>query len=328
MKARSPTKLSRAQTKTSDSSESPTRTYQDLVFVKALSKVSAPVHLVYSNSDKTYYAMKVFPYKNDQPTNLFFTEVQLMNLRHPNIISILDYKEKQESIKDGKSTFYSYILMELAPYGDFCDLVLNQKLPRDDVLIRTYFHQLIEGLEYMHSQGVAHLDLKLENLLLGEGYLLKIADFDACQFINKGGSSPRKGTMNFRAPEVKSGRVLYPTSADVYSAGVILFALKSGMLPYREDKTINNYDMYKLLQSDVNAFWDAHNDSQDSLIHCDEDFQNLFVSMVNEDPLKRATIGQIKKSKWYAGPTYSKKELRAIMKSKAKVTSILKKNFY
>ena len=291
---------------------------------KVLSNSRFPVYL--TNSTDKKYVLKVFPFDGEEPSEYYRTEALIAKLNHPNIVRIPQTIDEKLSIKNGRVQKISMILMEYEPNGDLHDLIANHRFPLDDKLARTYFQQLVHALEFLHSNGIAHLDLKLENLLLGEGYLLKIADFDACQFINKGGSSPRKGTMNFRAPEVKSGRVLYPTSADVYSAGVILFALKSGMLPYREDKTINNYDMYKLLQSDVNAFWDAHNDCRDQPVEYDKNFKKLFFSMVRADPEKRITIEEIKKSEWYNGPVYTQKELIYVMNKKLKgLPSILQK---
>ncbi|RZJ37213.1 MAG: hypothetical protein EOO18_06165 [Chryseobacterium sp.] len=60
--------------------------------------------------------------------------------------------------------------------------VTKKGLLSHEMIIRTYFHQLIEGIEYIHSQGVAHLDLKLENIMLGDSFELKIIDL---QFVAK-----------------------------------------------------------------------------------------------------------------------------------------------
>lgn len=68
--------------------------------------------------------------------------------------------------------------MEYAPNKDFFDALMEIKVKFDDTLVRTYFHQLVSGVEYLHSHGIAHLDLKLENLMLGENFELKIIDFD------------------------------------------------------------------------------------------------------------------------------------------------------
>src|SRR5690606_5457236 len=126
----------------------------------------------------------------------------------------------------------SYILMERA-LCDFFEVINSKVLTQDEKLVRTYFHQFVEGLEYLHSQGIAHLDLKPDNLLFGEDHKLKIADFDL-SYICGDDSIRGKGTINFRAPEIKDYECKKPFAADIYSAGIILFALMFGYLPYDE----------------------------------------------------------------------------------------------
>eukprot|EP00330_Aristerostoma_sp_ATCC50986_P001863 CAMPEP_0114576740 /NCGR_PEP_ID=MMETSP0125-20121206/1472_1 /TAXON_ID=485358 ORGANISM="Aristerostoma sp., Strain ATCC 50986" /NCGR_SAMPLE_ID=MMETSP0125 /ASSEMBLY_ACC=CAM_ASM_000245 /LENGTH=113 /DNA_ID=CAMNT_0001765497 /DNA_START=120 /DNA_END=461 /DNA_ORIENTATION=+ len=103
--------------------------------------------------------------------------------------------------KDGKLQKISYILMEYANNGDFQSF-LNPKNPQiDEKLSRTYFHQLIAGISYLHSHCIAHLDIKPENLLLGDDLQLKIADFDLAYF--EGDEMIKSGgTPCFRAPEL------------------------------------------------------------------------------------------------------------------------------
>ena len=69
-----------------------------------------------------------------------------------------------------------FIVLELASGGDMLD-ILNASGRFPEPLARHYFKQLIEGLEYMHTQGIVHRDLKVENLLFGQEGKLKIGDF-------------------------------------------------------------------------------------------------------------------------------------------------------
>mmetsp|Transcript_9623 Transcript_9623/g.8282 ORF Transcript_9623/g.8282 Transcript_9623/m.8282 type:complete len:127 (-) Transcript_9623:540-920(-) len=124
--------------------------------------------------------------------------------------------------------------MELAPYGDFDDLVHKGKISKDEVLARTYFHQLISAIEYLHSNGIAHTDLKLSNILLGNKFNLKLSDFDhAC--LDEDGEISDKGSENYRAPELKNGNCLDPYAADVYSLGITIFTMISGHGPYSNE---------------------------------------------------------------------------------------------
>jgi len=208
----------------------------------------------------------------------------------------------------------SYILMELAPFGDFFDMIMTHQIPFNEKLARTYFHQLIEGLEYLHSQGVAHLDLKLENLLVGENFQLKIADFDnAC--INGQSFTTARGTAFYRAPELISGTCQDGYAADVYSAAIILFLFKSrGVLPHSENKLFKGMNLFEMMYSNNETFWEKHCEIQNKPFeYFDEDFKALFNGMVAIDPQDRISLTDIKKSKWYNGPVYTSQELVFLM---------------
>ena len=92
-------------------------------------------------------------------------------------------------------------------------------------MCRHYFHQIIEGLEYIHNKGFSHRDLKPENLLFTSDFELKIADF--------GFSSKRainlstKGTPGYVAPEIYAGIPYSGNCTDLFSAAIILFILRA-----------------------------------------------------------------------------------------------------
>jgi len=287
--------------------------YEDLIIIEKISEAKFPVYIAISPATTVPYAMKFFPYKNGEPDPYFLNEARFLNLSHPNIIAPL-YVQPEKIDEDGNMC--SYIVTEYAPYKDFYDAVMKTKIPFDEVLIRTYFHQLIDGLEYLHSLGIAHLDIKLENLLIGENFKLKIIDFDlACHESDPDILS--RGTKFYRAPEILKSECKNYFAADVYSAGIILFILKSGgIIPQTENEIYEGCNLYQLLQKNPRAFWKKHKEVQgrEDNFWSDE-FKHLFVSMTKEDPAQRATISQIKKSKWYKGPTYSDEEVYYIMKN-------------
>lgn len=154
--------------------------------------------------------------------------------------------------------------MELAPYGDFCQLVKKAKIYNDETLVRTYFHQLVMGIEYLHSKGIAHVDLKLDNLLVGTNYFLKITDFDHT-FKQGDGYVQGRGTRGYRAPEIMESCWKDPMKADIYSAGIILFALSSGKMPYSETPTESEKakgmsvgNLFQMMFGEVDMFWKIH----------------------------------------------------------------------
>ncbi len=277
--------------------------------IKKLGKSKFSVYLA-SSSDKKNYAMKVYPFEKQEMNKGFTQESRFTWLRHPNVISIVD--SQPQIIESNSTSKISYILMEYCPHGDLAELVMAEKFPRDEKLVRTYFHQIVNGLEYLHSNGVAHLDLKLENLLLGENFQLKITDFD-CAYIKNDLYYLGKGTANFRAPEIIQGKCRRPKAADIYSLGMMLFIMMSGSLAYLEDNKVKGHDLYAMVLSENENFWKIHAACTDSDVIENEDFKKLFWSMVRADPAKRATIDEIKRSKWYQGTLYSEAEVKAIM---------------
>ncbi|RYZ77970.1 MAG: hypothetical protein EOP04_30575, partial [Proteobacteria bacterium] len=208
----------------------------------------------------------------------------------------------------------SFILMELAPYGDFFDMIMTHQIPFNEKLARTYFHQLIKGLEYLHFQGVAHLDIKLENLLVGQDFQLKVADFDnAC--INGQSFTNARGTAFYRAPELINGTCQDGFAADIYSAAIILFLFKSGgVLPHSENKIFRGMNLFDMMNRDNRNFWQKHAEIQNKQVeYFDEDFKALFNSMTRFHPSERISLEEIKKSNWYNGPVFTDQELAFVM---------------
>ncbi len=109
---------------------------------------------------------------------LVMTEVQTMqHLKHPNIVNLLDFAA-EAYVEKSNGTKYPVICiaLELATGGELFDYVATGGAFNERVC-RFYFRQLIDALNYVHSNGVTHRDLKPENLLYDEKFNLKIADF-------------------------------------------------------------------------------------------------------------------------------------------------------
>jgi len=302
-----------------DPSDSPVA-YQSLNVVKRLSKAKFPVYLTSSKVNKQNYAMKIFSHKGQQPHPYFKNEARFASLKHPNVIDIVYYEDEKDTLYKGELKKVSYILMEYAPYGDFFDFVTKHREEIDEKLVRTYFRQLINGIEYLHSCRVAHLDLKPENLLLGADFNLKIADFDLSHVCGDSKILSR-GTRYYRGPEFfKSGssdpEIKSPFPSDIYSAGIILFILKSGgIYPHAETNTLEGIDLVDLMYNNNAEFWKKHCEIQERKeSFFDKDFRDLFNAMVKANPEERITIKQIKQSKWYNQAIYTPAELQKKMK--------------
>ena len=164
----------------------------------------------------------------------------------------------------------------------------------------------------MHSKDFVHRDIKPENLLLGENFKLKICDFDL-SYLKGDPIIQGKGTEHYRAPEVRDGCCKYPLAADIYSAGIILFILQAGYIPYLENKPVKGFDLYEILLERPERFWDSLDQVREKPQEFSADFRTLFLEMVRKDPTKRATLESIKGSEWYNKPIYNKDELTRLM---------------
>lgn len=267
--------------------------------IKSINSGKQIVLKVYSPSARQNYALKLFP-KNLFGANQFKKEKLMFKLSHINII-----QQIPAACVDDR--FWTS-MTEFAKYGDFFDLVTKGHL-NSEVLMRTYFHQLINGLEYIHSQGIAHLDLKLENIMLGEDFQLKIIDFDQAQkasdkIITSG------GTVAYRAPEVIKGTCSIMRAADIYAAGVILYAFKAKEFPFVEKiDDINDHRSYQCFVKENTYFWKMKAYLKKYKAFFSQDLIDLLNGMLHENPVKRFTIKEIKESRWFKGPVLNEKAL-------------------
>eukprot|EP01016_Furgasonia_blochmanni_P026681 TRINITY_DN28291_c0_g1_i1.p1 TRINITY_DN28291_c0_g1~~TRINITY_DN28291_c0_g1_i1.p1 ORF type:complete len:233 (-),score=39.07 TRINITY_DN28291_c0_g1_i1:60-758(-) len=201
---------------------------------------SASVVLAEDPDTHKSYAIKLF---NSSMTlaeahNLAKNESEILSrLQHENIVKIHTFfspvdvgRRIAESEKVETSKFKGpYLVLGLAASGDLFRY-LEKAGPLPHPVARYFFKQLLEALHYMHSNDIAHCDLKIDNLLLDENYNLVLADFGFACFCAKektasSWKSEFKGTKNYMAPEILAGRPYCGSSVDMFAAGVILLSL-------------------------------------------------------------------------------------------------------
>ncbi|CAN1841304.1 CBL-interacting serine/threonine-protein kinase 7 [Linum perenne] len=159
---------------------------------------------------------------------------------HPNILRILEVMATRTRI---------FIVMELAVGGDLFSKVVQRGRMKESGA-RRYFQQLVSALHFCHENGVAHRDVKPQNLLLDSDGNLKVSDFglsalaEAAEAKNgvNGILHTACGTPAFTAPEVLYRKGYDGEKADAWSCGVILFFLLSASLPFDDS---NLAVMYK-----------------------------------------------------------------------------------
>ena len=123
-----------------------------------------------------------------------------------------------------------YLILEYVQGGELFDhLCQRGKLPVPEAL--NYFQQIIGAMDYCHRFNIAHRDLKPENILLDKEFNVKIADFGMAAWQN-GMLRTSCGSPHYAAPEIVQGHTYNGSAADIWSCGVILYALLTGKLPF------------------------------------------------------------------------------------------------
>lgn len=250
------------------------------------------------------YAVKAYP-EDSAAAQICNNERRILNsLTHKNIIQ----SGPQFLVQTNVQLNCDLLITEFASHGNFYELIM-QKAFTSEKLIRTFFHQLISGLEYMHSRGYAHLDIKLDNLLLGDDFQLKIIDFDQSQPLTDP-CLKHKGTPYYRPNEVIKRKCKNFAAADVYAAGVVLFAMKHGEFPFSEtsDERGVHLDHVEEFICDNKAFWSRKLGSRKNRNFFSESFKTLINGMLAPGENRRFTIDDVKKSEWYNEPIYEEKE--------------------
>ncbi|XP_073270565.1 SNF1-related protein kinase catalytic subunit alpha KIN10-like isoform X2 [Primulina huaijiensis] len=176
--------------------------------------------------------------------------------------------------------------MEYVKRGELFDYIVEKgRLAEDEA--RHFFQQIIAGVEYCHRNMVVHRDLKPENLLLDSNGNVKLADFGLSNIMRDGHFLRTScGSPNYAAPEVVSGKLYAGPEVDIWSCGVILYALLCGSLPF-DDENIPN--LFKKIKSGLYTLPS----------HLSHGARDLIPRMLVVDPMKRITIHEIRQHPWF-----------------------------
>ncbi|XP_029644217.2 serine/threonine-protein kinase STK11 isoform X1 [Octopus sinensis] len=207
----------------------------------------------------------------------------LKQLHHKNIIKLIDVLYNEEKQK-------MYMVMEFC-VGELQEMLENTPEKKFPVWqAHGYFDQLIDGLEYLHSQRIAHKDIKPGNLLLTTDETLKISDLGVAEavgwFAEDDTCHASQGSPAFQPPEIANGLESYAGfKVDVWSAGVTLYNITTGLYPFEGD---NIYKLFENIGKGKYVIPDVLCPSLTDLIQ----------GMLEYDPEKRLSIQKIRKHGW------------------------------
>ncbi|TPX59804.1 hypothetical protein PhCBS80983_g02175, partial [Powellomyces hirtus] len=197
-------------------------------------------------------------------------------LHHPHIVKVYDVIETPRFI---------HIIMEYASGGELFDYIVAHKRVKEREA-RSFFRQVLSAVDYCHKNAVIHRDLKPENLLLDETKTIKIIDFGfGNNFTVEGLLDTFCGSPFYAAPEMILGKKYEGPEVDMWSLGVILFALLCGHLPFDDE---NMKELYRKIA----------NGSYTCPDHVMPSARHLISRLITVDPKRRATLPEVMSHPW------------------------------
>ncbi|KAG5499072.1 hypothetical protein GH5_03774 [Leishmania sp. Ghana 2012 LV757] len=228
-----------------------------------------------------YVAIKILNRQKLKSANMdkkVHREIEILQLfSHPNICRLYEVISTPTDM---------YLIMEYVEGGELYDYIVQKGRVRESEA-RYIFQQIVCAIEYCHHFRVVHRDLKPENILLGTGLQVKLIDFGLSN-ITKDGEflATSCGSPNYAAPEVISGKLYFGPEVDVWSCGVILYALLCGCLPFDEDSIPLLFSKIKKGKYAMPSNMQAGP-------------RELIQQILVVDPLVRLTVPQIRDNAWF-----------------------------
>eukprot|EP00330_Aristerostoma_sp_ATCC50986_P005427 CAMPEP_0114576248 /NCGR_PEP_ID=MMETSP0125-20121206/1035_1 /TAXON_ID=485358 ORGANISM="Aristerostoma sp., Strain ATCC 50986" /NCGR_SAMPLE_ID=MMETSP0125 /ASSEMBLY_ACC=CAM_ASM_000245 /LENGTH=414 /DNA_ID=CAMNT_0001764623 /DNA_START=2111 /DNA_END=3355 /DNA_ORIENTATION=- len=239
----------------------------------AFGKVYLGVHLMTGK----YVAIKSIEksyMKDEASKRKVFQEVLI--LRKTNLIRLLEVFENKK---------YLFMVLEYAANLDLLGLVKKKGRLHEDEAKRI-FAQITAGIRYCHHTMILHRDVKLDNILLDENWNVKICDFGVSRFVKKGQIiNEQCGTPAYIAPEIIKEEGYEGCYADIWSMGVLLFAITTGTVPFKASNLDELHEAIIKGQFTCPGF-------------LSDDLKDLIHKMIKLNPYERISIDDIPDHSW------------------------------
>ena len=207
------------------------------------------------------------------------------------MLSWVDFKSKEIEAHLSTSPYH---LIEYCENGCFVNYLRKQSAVPESIAV-FYADQLLSAIHYIHQEGYAHLDIKLDNILLDDYFNIRLSDFGSALKIDESNLTCfRRGTPKYMAPEVfnlKTGECFNPQKADIYSFGVWIFLMLFKKFPHQNG---NDYPLTQDLVLNPEKLWicpfDLEYDQWNRLTY---ETRLLLVSCLNQNPVLRPSSQDI-----------------------------------
>ena len=244
-------------------------------------KVKLGIHLL--TNEKV--AIKIFDkgkIKNEKEVEYIEREISILKkLNHYNTIKLYNIIQNENFI---------FLIQEYVPNGELLHFLENpENMNLTENHICKIYQQIISGIEYLHEIGIAHRDLKLENILLNRDKNIKIIDFGLSNKYNKENGELLQsscGSPCYAAPEMIKGIQYHGLDTDIWSSGILLYLMLCKSFPFNDK---NNSKLYqKILSGKFNLPNYLSNEAKD-----------LLSKLLKVNPIERIKLDEIKKHPWF-----------------------------
>jgi len=202
----------------------------------------------------------------------------LRRIRHPHLVQLYDIIETKKQL---------FLITEYAAKGELFDYIVSKQRLEEEEACK-FFQEILSGVEYVHRLNIVHRDLKPENLLLDYKNSIKIIDFGLSNTYKEGETLKTAcGSPCYAAPEMIAGKKYNGLLVDIWSCGIILYAMLCGYLPFEDPDTTELYK--KILKGDF--------DLPDFL---SSNAKDILKKIMNTDPETRYKIKDIMNHPWYS----------------------------
>jgi serine/threonine protein kinase len=227
------------------------------------------------------FAMKIIKKKSFKKLEILENEVTIIQqTSHPNIIKLIDLYETEEEL---------FLVMEFIQGGELYESLINNG-PFTEEEAYLIFRKIIEAVQYLHSNGITHRDIKLENILWTESKNeLKLTDFSLSKNLQLSDIEFMRtpcGTPSYVAPEIIKGEP-YTRSVDLWALGVVLYLLLFCKYPFSGDC---DAEIYQQIENGTFIF--------PSEIEISEEVMDLISNLLKGDSKRRFTLEQVISHPW------------------------------
>ena len=244
----------------------------------AFGKVVLGTHILTGETVAIKILDKLILSQTPEDYELVHQEIAILKIvKHKNIAQLYEIMETPQNI---------YIIMEYCEGKDLMDYILL-KTRLGELESLKLFQQLINALLYLHSQNIAHRDIKIDNMLLDNKKNLKLVDFGlSTKYTDDELLNQPCGTVVYAAPEVLEGKEYHGMLADVWSSGIVLYGMLSGYLPFcDQDDEVNKQNVLKG-DIEIPEFFSP-------LV------KDLLSHMLDMNPMTRYTLQDIQDHAWF-----------------------------